>query len=103
MPGLKSAVFVDGTINRTGDKDRGWQVELALPWSAFQERSGFGLPKSGDQWRINFSRVEWKTEVAGSTTYKKLPGREDNWVWSPQGVVDMHRPEKWGYVRFVSP
>jgi hypothetical protein len=100
--GLKSAVFVDGTINQTGDKDRGWQVELALPWSAFQERSGFGRPKSGDQWRINFSRVEWRTEVSGSTTYKKLPGGEDNWVWSPQGVVDMHRPEKWGYVRFVA-
>jgi hypothetical protein len=26
--------------------------------------------------------------------------REDNWVWSPQGVVDMHRPETWGYVQF---
>ena len=26
--------------------------------------------------------------------------REDNWVWSPQGVVDMHRPERWGYVQF---
>ncbi len=25
---------------------------------------------------------------------------EDNWVWSPQGVVDMHRPEKWGEVIF---
>jgi hypothetical protein len=103
IPGLKSAVFVDGTINRTGDKDRGWQVELALPWSAFQERSGFGRPKSGDQWRINFSRVEWKTAAAGRFTYDKLPGREDNWVWSPQGVVDMHRPDKWGYVRFVAP
>ena len=21
---------------------------------------------------------------------------EDNWFWSPQGVVDMHRPEMWG-------
>src|SRR5262249_41791863 len=26
--------------------------------------------------------------------------REDNWVWSPQGVIDMHRPERWGYVQF---
>ncbi|MBN9120228.1 MAG: hypothetical protein J0I06_13880, partial [Planctomycetes bacterium] len=25
---------------------------------------------------------------------------EDNWVWSPQGVVDMHRPETWGYLQF---
>jgi hypothetical protein len=28
--------------------------------------------------------------------------REDNWVWSPQGIVDMHRPERWGYVQFSS-
>ncbi len=27
--------------------------------------------------------------------------REDNWVWSPQVIVDMHRPEKWGYVQFT--
>lgn len=26
--------------------------------------------------------------------------REDNWVWSPQGVIDMHRPESWGIVQF---
>ena len=21
-------------------------------------------------------------------------------MWSPQGVIDMHRPERWGYVQF---
>ena len=49
---------------------------------------------------MNFSRVEWRTEVV-DRKYRKLPGKEDNWVWSPQGVVDMHRPETWGYVKFV--
>jgi hypothetical protein len=100
IPGLKSAIAVDGTVNRPGDNDRGWTVELAFPWSAFHERSGFGRPKNGDQWRVNFSRVEWKTEVVDGR-YRKLPGREDNWVWSPQGVINMHLPEKWGYVGFV--
>ena len=28
------------------------------------------------------------------------PYPEDNWVWSPQGVVNMHYPEMWGYVQF---
>ena len=23
-----------------------------------------------------------------------------NWVWSPHGVIDMHRPYKWGLVQF---
>jgi len=25
---------------------------------------------------------------------------EDNWVWSPQWVVNMHVPEKWGIIQF---
>ena len=34
--------------------------------------------------------------------YEKVPNRpEDNWVWSPQGVVDMHRPEMWGQLQFT--
>ncbi len=32
-------------------------------------------------------------------TGKLLP--EYNWVWSPQSVIDMHRPETWGYVQFA--
>jgi hypothetical protein len=44
--------------------------------------------------------VEWRTEVAGGK-YRKLPGREDNWVWSPQGEINMHIPDRWGYVRFL--
>lgn len=99
IPGLKTAVHVNGTLNKPGDQDAGWQVELAFPWSEFR-RSGKGRPSSGEEWRINFSRVEWKTRVEGGK-YTKLPGREDNWVWSPQGVIDMHRPEHWGRVRFV--
>ena len=26
---------------------------------------------------------------------------EDNWIWSPPGVVDMHRPEMWGLLQFT--
>lgn len=55
-------------------------------------------------WRINFSRVEWAVAVvrrAGTAHYEKIPGQEaDNWVWSPQHAVDMHRPENWGYMQF---
>jgi hypothetical protein len=46
--------------------------------------------------------VEWQHEVVDGT-YRKLLGRaEDNWVWSPQGVINMHRPEYWGYLSFSS-
>jgi hypothetical protein len=102
ISGLRSAIHIEGTLNDPYHKDRRWWVELALPWDAFWERSGFGRPRTGDNWRVNFSRVEWRTEVVDGK-YRKLPGREDNWVWSPQGVINMHVPEHWGCVRFVSP
>jgi hypothetical protein len=45
--------------------------------------------------------VEWQHQVVDGR-YSKIAGKpEDNWVWSPQGVVNMHVPEKWGYVRFI--
>ena len=72
----------------------------ALAGSAIDNAIFGEPPKPGAEWRINFSRVEWQVRVVGGK-YEKVPGlKEDNWVWSPQGVVNMHVPEKWGYVRF---
>ena len=56
-------------------------------------------PKTRDIWRINFSRVNWDTEIINGE-YVKLNKPEYNWVWSPQGIKDMHRPKKWGYLHF---
>jgi hypothetical protein len=100
IPGLKTAVHVDGTLNDPRDRDRGWSVEIAFPWAAYASRAPVRRPAPGESWRVNFSRVEWRVEVRDGR-YVKLPGlRENNWVWSPQGVVDMHVPERWGFVRF---
>ncbi len=101
IPGLTTAVSVAGTLNDASDKDTGWTVEIALPWTAFQEFARRPCPpRDGDQWRVNFSRVEWQHQIEAGK-YQKVPNtREDNWVWSPQGIIDMHRPERWGYVQF---
>jgi hypothetical protein len=101
IPGLKTAVHVAGTINNPSDQDTGWSVEFAIPWKVLGEFAHRPAPpRDGDQWRANFSRVEWRREIDGGR-YRKVPNtREDNWVWSPQGVIDMHRPERWGYVQF---
>jgi hypothetical protein len=101
IPGLKTAVHVDGTINDPSDVDRGWSVEIAFPWKVLREVvPKQPKPRDGDQWRVNFSRVEWKHEIVAGK-YRKIPDiAEDNWVWSPQGVINMHRPETWGYVQF---
>lgn len=88
--GLKTAVSVQGTLNHPEDKDTGWTVEMALPWKGFGSRLQVPRPKTGTEWRINLSRVEW------------IPGhpREDNWVWTSQGVINMHAPDRWGYLEF---
>lgn len=99
---LRSAVYVNGTLNDPTDVDRGWSVELAIPWSNFNistQRSA--PPEPNDVWRMNFSRVQWKY-VVRSGRYQKLPNTpEENSVWSPQGEINMHIPHRWGYVLFV--
>lgn len=90
LDGLKTAVALQGTLNNSADTDKDWTLEIAIPWTAFASRQSVPQPQIGTTWRINFSRVQWK------------PGnpKEDNWVWSPQGVVNMHVPERWGYLTF---
>lgn len=105
--GLKSAVKVNGTINNAQDIDKGWVLEIAIPWSAY--RTGYyhkNVP-SNKFWRVNFSRVNWDFQLKDGKYSRKqnTEGKllhEYNWVWSPMGVVNMHEPEKWGYVYFSS-
>jgi hypothetical protein len=94
-------VHVDGTLNDPSDSDRSWSVELAIPWTTLGEAAHRPAPpRVGDTWRMNFSRVEWQTRVVDGR-YQKVPATpEDNWVWSPQGVINMHLPQRWGFVKF---
>lgn len=99
--GVRSAVSVGGTINDPSDRDIGWTVEIAVPWSSMADTAGTACPPNpGDSWRINFSRVQWPLQIANGMYVKPEGATEDNWVWSPQDAIDMHRPEYWGFVRF---
>ncbi len=100
VEGLVSAVSVDGTLNDPSDVDRGWFVEMAIPWSAIAPYAKTPCPpRAGDVWRMNFSRVQWPHGVQGGPELVRK-GIESNWVWTPQGVVDMHIPQHWGFVEF---
>ncbi len=109
MRGLKSAIAVNGTLNVPRDKDKGWLVEMALPWDVLRECAPGNKPHpdAGDQWRMNFSRVEYRLAVENGAYVKALdpasgkPSLEDNWVWSPQGLINIHYPEMWGFVEFT--
>jgi len=99
--GMKTAVHVDGVLNDPTHIDRGWSVEVAIPWAVFHEIARCECPpRVGDVWGINFSRVQWQSEVIDGRTVKVANQPEDNWVWSPMGVVDMHRPLRWGRLEF---
>lgn len=100
IAGLRTAVHVDGTINDPSDVDRGWSVEIAIPWDSLGELARNTLsPEPGATIRINFSRVQWEHEVVDGK-YRRVPEKpEENWVWSAQGVVDMHRPHRWGVLQ----
>ena len=104
LAGLLSAVDVRGTLNDPSDTDSGWSVEIAIPWEGLKAYAGSAgcPPSTGEQWRVGFSRVNWLIDIIDGK-YRKVPRSahpEDNWVWTPQGVVNMHRPERWGYVQF---
>jgi hypothetical protein len=103
IPGLRSGVTIYGTLNQPRDRDEGWGLEVAFPWEGLRQGAGRPVPpKDGDVWRVNFSRVEWEIDPAeDGEGYVKVPGkREDNWVWTPQGLINMHIPEQWGFVQF---
>lgn len=120
IEGIQTAVQIQGTLNYAQDTDTGWTLEIAMPWKALESLRGGGCPQVGQQWRVNFSRVEWDTEPVDNfpypvdnsllpvdnsgkipAPYQKIEGRpEHNWVWTPQWAIDMHRPEYWGYVQF---
>lgn len=57
-------------------------------------------PKNGAQWRINFSYVEWLVVVVDGKYQKVLGAPPRNWVWSSMWTINMHLPERWGYVQW---
>jgi hypothetical protein len=91
LPGLRTAVHVDGTLNDPSSRDRGWSVEIAVPWSSLTVLAGGRPlpPRDGDEWRIALAR--FNTDRDGTST---------GWAWSPHGTWDAHIPELFPIVRF---
>jgi hypothetical protein len=97
FPGLQVGVWIDGTLNDNRDRDRGWTVEVALPWTGMatlaQGDHRSLPPRSGDAWRMDFSRFNQYKEAAPAND-------SSGWAWSPHGVWDSHVPEVFPYIHF---
>ncbi len=101
MNGMRSAVKLYGTLNDPSDTDDKWTFEMAIPLSTLLEvRYGKREIEDGEQWRLNFSRVQWQLDVKDGRYAKKPQTPEDNWVWAPSGKISIHEPEYWGFLQF---
>ena len=98
LAGLQVAVRVDGRINDASTIDRGWTVELALPWKSLTPLfDGRVLPpREGETLRCDFSRFE-ALRVHGRPLPEN-PGCSLN----PHGVYDSHIPESFSVVHFTT-
>ncbi|MFH0899880.1 MAG: sugar-binding protein [Pseudomonadota bacterium] len=81
---FQSAVVVDGTKDKRDDVDKGWHVEMAIPWEAVKGKdSAMSVklpPSSGDSWKLNIVRVEKgknAPQIAASS-------------WGRIGIADFH-------------
>ena len=82
---FKYAKKVQGTLNRSSDKDIGYIIELAIPWKEMG-----GPPKVG--------------QVMGFNVICRLKGENEGFVSLSPNVVgesDVHCPAKWGSIKFT--
>ena len=97
FPGLETAVHIDGELNDSEYRDRGWYVELKFPWEGMDWLARADErplpPEDGDTWRMDFSRFN---------PYEEAPPAEDSggWSLSAHGAWDSHIPECWPHVHF---
>lgn len=85
---LESAVVIDGTLDKPDDKDKGYTVELRLPWSSFSKAKKVP-PELGEHWRMNFyamqenSGVAW-SPILGQGNFHKA-SRFGKMIWAEKG------------------
>ncbi len=96
MPGLQTAVKIYGTLNDNSDIDKGWSVEIAIPWNSLHLLSGGRSipPKNGDIWNMFLGRFQ-KLMVNGKevTPHPAM-------ALNKHGIYDTHLTEKWSRIQF---
>jgi len=84
----RHAVHVDGTLNDPRDVDRGWTVELAIPFASLTGMPA-PRPKKGDRWKFNLYRL------------RQGPGHPgEGQALSPPMRGDFHALDRFATLRF---
>ncbi|MFQ5735192.1 MAG: carbohydrate-binding family 9-like protein, partial [Planctomycetaceae bacterium] len=87
--GVKIGVTVDGTLNDDSDTDRGWVLEVAVPFKNYGKVAANTPPKAGDVWRLNLNRLGGQTNPQYS-----------QWSSSRTKKPAFHVPRDFGRVTF---
>ncbi|MFS4492354.1 carbohydrate-binding family 9-like protein [Maribacter sp. 2308TA10-17] len=97
MEGLETAVKLDGTLNDNSDVDKGWSLEIAIPWESLKIlANGRTIPPSdGDIWSMFIGRFQ-KLMLSGIEV-QPHPAMALN----SHGIYDTHMPSKWSKIEFV--
>jgi hypothetical protein len=85
---MKSAVQVQGTLDDPSDTDKGWTVEMRIPFATLAEVPHVP-PRPGDRWRFNLYRLEHlqRRQVEGQ-------------AFSPLFQGDFHNLPRFGWFIF---
>jgi hypothetical protein len=91
LKGVQLATQLDGTLNVTSDRDKGWTLELAIPLKNFTEFMGGRAVEPGTTWGANLNRWD------GTEPNRRLS------VWSDSAMVrpNPHNPKRFGQLVFV--
>jgi cellulose/xylan binding protein with CBM9 domain len=83
LPGIRTAVMVNGTLNKRDDRDNNWTVELAIPFNDLKTELTKQVT-TDTEIRINFYRLDMNEGMERGA-----------YSWSPTGA-SFHKPSVFG-------
>lgn len=86
--GTSAVAIVEGTLDRPGDKDKGWTVEGRIPWTALKLTGA--KPKPGDRWKFAICRYDHGPEGTEPVLMSSAPLAQPSF----------HRHEDYGTLKF---
>ena len=89
--GIESAVNLRGTLDDWTDTDKGWSVEMRIPWSSFMHTGG--RPEPGAEWRFALCRYDHDTS-------REKP---ELCTSAPLSELSFHRHEDYAPLKFIGP
>jgi hypothetical protein len=94
LPGLQTAVHVDGQLNDRRQVCKGWTAMLVFPWAGLKHLAdGRSVPPNdGDVWHLFLGRFQ-KLEIGAEQV-------QAAWCLTPHGVYDTHMPDKFTPITF---